>query len=304
MELALMTEPQLGGTYQDLLDAAKWAEDHGFVAFARSDHYYWSGGPADANDAFTTFGGIARETSTIRLVVLVSPLTFRHPAVIAKSAASLDEMSGGRFDLGLGTGWMELEHEVFGLPFPDWSERFERLEEALPYVRKALRDDHATFSGEYYRIDASVRPLAPSVGLLVGGSGPKRTPRLAGRWADEYNAFTAPPETLAPRIAELRRSAEEHGRDPSQIRVSVMGGGFWGEDEAAYREELGAAAAKRDLEPSEFEAKLAERGTLHGTVEQVRSQLAALEAVGVDRWYVQVIPHDLENVERVAGPLV
>lgn len=304
MELALMTEPQLGGTYQDLLDAARWAEENGFVAFARSDHYYWSGEPADANDAFTTFGGLARETSTIRLVVLVSPLTFRHPAVIAKAAASLDEMSGGRFDLGLGTGWMELEHEVFGLPFPEWSERFERLEEALPYVRAALRDDHASFSGKHYRIDASVRPLAPSVGLVVGGSGPKRTPRLAGRWADEYNAFVAQPEVLAPRIAELRRSAEEHGRDPARIRVSVMGGGFWGEDEAAYREELAEAAAKRDLEPAEFEAQLAERGALHGPVEQVREQLAALEAVGVDRWYLQVIPHDLENVRRMAGPLV
>lgn len=304
MELALMTEPQLGGTYADLVDAARWSEENGLVAFARSDHYYWSGEPVDANDAFTTFGGLARETERIRLVILVSPLTFRHPAVIAKSAASLDEMSGGRFDLGLGTGWMEREHEAFGLPFPDWGERFSRLEEALPYVTSALRDDHAVFEGSHYRIDAHVRPLAPRVGLVVGGSGPRRTPRLAGRWADEYNTFVTTPDRIGPRVAELRASAEEHGRDPSSILVSVMGGGYWGATDAEYREELAAGAAKRDLDPSEFEAQLAERGIPHGPTDRVREQLAALEAVGVDRWYVQVIPHDLATVERMVTPLL
>ena len=172
-----MTEPQLGGSYQDLLDTARWAEDHGLAAFARSDHYYWSGEPTDANDAFTTFGGIARETSRIGLVVLVSPLTFRHPAVIAKAAASLDEMSDGRFDLGIGTGWMELEHEVFGLPFPDWSERFARLEEALPYVQAAhAQDPVSPFLND--RLAVAHMWLG---NMEAAGAGAARTIRESGR---------------------------------------------------------------------------------------------------------------------------
>ncbi len=157
-----MVEPQAGGTYEELLTAAKWAEAAGLAAFARSDHYYVPRGSAQlADDAFTALGGIARETSTIPLVLLVSPITFRHPAVIAKAAATLNDMSGGRFDLGIGTGWMESEHEVFGLPFPKQAERFARLSEAVPYVISALRDDDAKFTGEYYQLDGEVRPLAP-----------------------------------------------------------------------------------------------------------------------------------------------
>lgn len=305
MELALMTEPQLGGTYDDLLDAARWAERSGLVAFARSDHYYWSGKPApDATDAFVSLGGVARETERIRLVVLVSPLTFRHPAVLVKSAATLDQMSGGRFDLGVGTGWMELEHEAFGLPFPEWSERFSRLEEALPYVSAALRDEHASYSGEHYSIDADVRPLAPSVGIVVGGSGPRRTPRLAARWADEYNTFIRPPEALAARIAALREAADANGRDPSEILVSVMGGALVGADRSDYEDRLSEEAARRDMDPGDLEARLVERGEPHGTPDQAHETIAAMEEVGVRRWYVQVIPHDLANVERSVAPLL
>ncbi|MEX1281519.1 MAG: TIGR03560 family F420-dependent LLM class oxidoreductase [Acidimicrobiia bacterium] len=305
MELALMTEPQLGGTYQDLLDAARWAEANGLVAFARSDHYYWSGEPTpDATDAFVTLAGLARETERIRLVVLVSPLTFRHPAVIAKSAATLDQMSGGRFDLGIGTGWNEQEHEVFGLPFPDWSERFARLEEALPYVTSALRDGHAAFSGDHYSIDATVRPLAPGTEIIVGGSGPRRTPRLAARWADEYNTFIGTPDDVTSKIGVLREAAVEFGRDPDSIRVSVMGGCLVGTDRADYSERLRREAAERDMDPADLESRYADRGVPHGTPDQALEALAALEAAGVDRWYVQVIPHDLETVRRTVDPLL
>ncbi|NND83873.1 MAG: LLM class flavin-dependent oxidoreductase, partial [Acidimicrobiia bacterium] len=251
MELALMTEPQLGGTHDDLLAAALWAEANGFVSFARSDHYDWQGeGDPNATDAFVSLGGLARETSTIRLAVLVSPLTFRHPGVIAKSAATLDEMSGGRFDLGVGTGWHEQEHTVLGLSFPDWAERFARLEEALPYLHQALRAEHASYEGEYYSIEGIVRPLAPGVELIVGGSGPKRTPRLAATWADEYNTFFRSAEELAARIGVVREESERLGRAP--IRCSVMGPGLVGSDEADYRERLARRAAGRDMEPSEL----------------------------------------------------
>lgn len=303
MELALMTEPQLGGTHDDLLAAARWAEDHGFVSFARSDHYDWGrDGDPNATDAFVSLGGLARETSTIRLAVLVSPLTFRHPGVIAKSAATLDEMSGGRFDLGVGTGWHEDEHTLLGLAFPDWSERFARLEEALPYLQQALRAEHASFRGEYYSIDGVVRPLAPSVNLIVGGSGPTRTPRLAATWADEYNTFFRSAEELDARISVVREQAERLGRD--HILCSVMGPGLVGSDEADYRERLARRAAEREMEPSELEERLTSNGLPVGPVDRVAELLAGLEEVGVDRWYVQVIPHDGDTVAESAGPLL
>lgn len=305
MELALMTEPQLGGTHDDLLAAARWAEDHGFVSFARSDHYDWQReGDPNATDALVSLGGLARETSTIRLAVLVSPLTFRHPGVIAKSAATLDEMSGGRFDLGVGTGWHEQEHDVLGLPFPPWAERFARLEEALPYLHQALRAEHASFRGEYYSIDGVVRPLAPGVRFIVGGSGPARTPRLAARWADEYNTFFRSPEELGARIRVLREEADRLGRDPASITCSVMGPPLVGVDESDFGERLAKRAADRGIEVDELEGRLAANGLPAGPVERVAEHLADLEAIGVDRWYVQVIPHDGATVADVAGPLL
>ncbi len=300
-----MTEPQLGGTHDDLLAAARWAEENGFVSFARSDHYDWQrDGDPNATDAFVSLGGLARETSTIRLAVLVSPITFRHPGVIAKSAATLDEMSGGRFDLGVGTGWHQQEHDVFGLPFPNWSERFARLEEALPYLHQALREEHATFKGEHYSIEGVVRPLAPSVGFIVGGSGPKRTPRLAATWADEYNTFFRPADEIGSRIAVLREEAERLGRDPASITCSVMGPPLVGEDEADYRERLAERSAQREMEPSELEERLLSNGLPVGPIDRVAEQLAGLRAVGVDRWYVQLIPHDHDTVATTAGPLL
>jgi len=304
MELALMTEPHVGGaSYDDLLGAARWAEEHGLAAFARSDHYYRAS-PSDASDAFVTLGGIARETSRIRLVLLVSPVTFRHPAVIAKATASLDDMSGGRFDLGVGTGWMEAEHSAFGLPFPPWGERFSMLEEALPYLRAALRDEHATFSGTHYHLDATVRPLAPAAGIIVGGSGPKRTPGLAARWADEYNTFINTPDVVGTRVEALRTAAHAIGRDPDEIRVSVMGGVLVGTDRADYESRLAEEASARGIDPGELAARLADRGEPHGTPDQAASMLAALAGMGVERYYLQVIPHDPATVDRVVRPLL
>ena len=202
-----MTEPQLGGTYDQLLDAARWAEGKGLYGFARSDHYYSSRQPVpDATDAFATLAGLARDTSRIRLCVLVSPITFRHPAVIAKTAATIDQMSGGRFDLGVGTGWMELEHEAFGLEFPPTSERFERLVESLEYIKAAFSGE--SFRGVHYRFEGEAGPKPTGLRLIVGGSGPRRTPTLAGRVAGEYNTFLGLPSDIAPKIAGVRRAAQ------------------------------------------------------------------------------------------------
>ena len=296
MRFSLMTEPQLGGTYDQLLDLALWAEDQGMVSFARSDHYYSSREPRpDATDAFATLAGLARDTSSVRLCVLVSPITFRHPAVIAKTAATIDQMSGGRLDLGVGTGWMDLEHDVFGLPFPEWSERFERLSEALPYLRAAFEQDRASVAGAHYSIDAEVRPQPTGTRMVVGGSGPIRTPTLAGTYADEYNHFPASPEELAPKIDVLHRAALTAGRDPEAIEVTIMGPVITGQDEADFRQRLSRAAMERDADPDALLKRWTEAGIPVGPPDRVKETLAALERVGVNRYYLQWI--DLDDRE-------
>ncbi|MEX2278875.1 MAG: LLM class flavin-dependent oxidoreductase [Acidimicrobiia bacterium] len=296
MRYSLMTEPQLGGTYDQLLELALWAEAEGMVSFARSDHYYSSREPRpDATDAFATLAGLARETTSIRLCVLVSPISFRHPAVIAKTAATIDQMSGGRLDLGVGTGWMDLEHDVLGLPFPEWSERFERLSEALPYLRAAFEDDHASVSGNFYSIDAEVRPRPTGTRLVVGGSGSVKTPTLAGTYADEYNHFPASADELAPKIEVLRRAAEVAGRDPEGIEVTIMGPVITGRDEADFRQRLARAASERDVEPDALLERWTKANIPLGAPERVRETMATLERAGVDRYYLQWI--DLEDRE-------
>jgi F420-dependent oxidoreductase-like protein len=289
VDFALMTEPQLGGTYEEQLSAARWAEQAGLVAFARSDHYYSRRQPPpDATDAFSVLAGLARETSRIRLCVLVSPITFRHPAVLAKMAATIDQMSGGRLDLGVGTGWMDLEHDAFGLPFPAWTERFGRLEEALLYLKAAFSDEPQTFSGRYYELEADVRPNPEAmIPIIVGGQGPRRTPRLAGTFADEYNHFIANPSEIAPKIDKVRQAARLAGRDPEKVTVSVMGPVLVGADEADYRQKLEVAAAARNDEPAELERRWASHGIPMGPPPRVAETLEALRQAGITKFYVQ-----------------
>jgi alkanesulfonate monooxygenase SsuD/methylene tetrahydromethanopterin reductase-like flavin-dependent oxidoreductase (luciferase family) len=298
MEFALMTEPQLGGTYEQLLAAARWAETAGMVSFARSDHYYSSRVPRpEATDALTTLAGLARETRSIRLCVLVTPITFRHPAVIAKAAATLDQMSGGRFDLGVGTGWMDLEHEAFGMPFPDWAERFSRLEEALAYLTAAFGGEHGSFHGVHYRLDAEARPRPSGLRLIVGGSGRVRTPGLAGRYADEYNHFVAPAGEIAPKVDAMRRAAREAGRRPGGVRVSVMGPVYAGRTESEYREHLAHFASSRGISGEEAEQRLSGNGVPVGHPTRLAETFAALEEAGVDRFYLQWL--DLGHLDRL-----
>lgn len=283
-----MTEPQLGGTYEDLLAAARWCERNGLVSLARSDHYHWSHeDPVDATDAFATLAGLARETKTLRLCVLVTPITFRHPAVIAKNAATIDQMSGGRLDLGVGTGWNEHEHVAFGMPFFERSERFDRLVETMGYLKAAFAPGRNTFAGEHYQLDANVTPNPTGLNLIVGGSGPRRTPTMAGNYADEYNTFIGSPEKLAPRLEVVRAAAARAGRDPAAIRVSMMGPILTGTDAAEYRDAVQRAAAERGVTIEELESRLDEHGMPHGTPDRVGEAFAELEKAGVQRIYLQ-----------------
>ena len=300
-----MTEPQIGGTYEELLEIALWAERSGLVSFARSDHYLHHHEPTfPATDAFATLAGLARDTSTIKLCVLVSPITFRHPAVIAKNAVTIDQMSGGRLELGVGTGWMNAEHEAFGLPFPARGERFERLDETLQYLRAAFYDQPSRFAGAYYSLDATLLPKpAGTLPIIVGGSGPKKTPTLAGKCAEEFNFFIQPPEAFTERVSLARRVAESAGRPAPSI--SVMGPLLVGTDQADYRERLQAIAAKKGATVEEVEQRWRETGAPMGTPAQAEEAFAALEEAGVSRYYVQDIrTPDLDKIKRMVEPIL
>jgi F420-dependent oxidoreductase-like protein len=305
MEFGLMTEPQLGMTYAGLLDAARFAEEAGLDAFSRSDHYLFPRvAGAHATDAFATLAGLARETRRIELCVLVSPITFRHPAVLAKMAATIDEMAGGRLALGIGTGWMEEEHAAFGLDFFDQSERFERMEEALEYLWHAFGRKEGPFEGKHYRLAGTeVRPLPTGrIPLIVGGGGERRTPRLAGTWADEYNFGFRPLDAVRLRIDRARQAAEKAGRNPDGIRISIMTAVAAGMDEDGFRKVLARMAAADPMGRSgdELEGRMKERGIPMGTAEQVREVIAEYEAAGVDRIHVQHLgPFDRDLLEEL-----
>ena len=293
MKFSLMTEPHLGGTYHQQLDAAQWAESEGLVSFARCDHYLSGADPTpDATDAFAVLAGLARETSDIRICVLVTPVTFRHPAVIVKNATTIDQMSGGRLDLGVGTGWMDLEHDAFGIPFPDWPERWSRFEEALDYLDAAFGDDPAKFTGTHYSLDADVRPKPTGIRRIIGGSGGKRTPTLAGNRADEYNFFLCPADTARAKIAVMRDAAGD--RD---VEATVMGPALVGRDETAYQERLNQAASRRGVSPDDLELRYEDNGYIVGTPKRVADSVAALEEAGVQRIYVQWL--DLDDLDAM-----
>jgi F420-dependent oxidoreductase-like protein len=226
MRLCVMVEGQEGVTWEDWLALARACEQHGFEALFRSDHY----GPVVAEeergslDAWATLAGIAAVTSTVRLGTLVSPATFRHPSVLAKSAVTVDHISGGRVEVGLGAGWNQAEHERYGFPFPPLGERMDVFAEQLEIVHRQWKSEPFSYEGEHYRL-AESNPLpkpvqSPHPPLIVGGSGKPRSVALAARWADEYNA-------VSPSAGECRalreRIAEACAREErAPLPLSVM----------------------------------------------------------------------------------
>lgn len=289
MQLALMTEPQLGGTYDDILRIALWCEEQGLTTFARSDHYLAKDKQPHATDAFATLAGLARDTSNVRLAVLVSPISFRHPGVIAKTAATIDEMSGGRMELGIGTGWMELEHDAFGMELWPMRERFERLYDALGYIRAAFGRTPHGWKGRHYSLDEiPVFPVPTGpLPIIVGGSGPRKTPTFAGKFADEYNMFVQTNAGLEARLKVMRDAATEDGRDPDEILVSYVSSVIAGATEHEYRDRLAVAAARFSMEPDALDSRFKERNVPHGTYGAVAEKLAEYSASGIGRFYIQ-----------------
>ena len=240
MRLRVLLEAHHGATYEQILALARTAEEAGFEAFFRSDHYLGveRGNPRFVpTDSWTTLAGLARETRRVRLGTLVTAATFRLPGVLAVTVATADAMSGGRVELGLGAAWYTQEHEMFGIPFPTIEERFDRLEEQLSIITGLWTTppgERFSFQGEHYQVDQCAnfpRPAqSPRPRLIVGGGGPRRTPALAARFADEFNAGFGP--GVGERFVRFRRICEELGRDPATVHLSAVVPVFCGSDEA------------------------------------------------------------------------
>lgn len=286
------------------LDVARWAEDEGLAGFAVADHYITSQTRSYALDQLTVLAGIAASTDRIGLTTLVSPITFRHPAVMLKTAVTLDEISGGRFSLGVGAGWMEEEHEMLGFDFPDARERFDRLEEALAYLHAVRTGSEEGFTGRYYRLAPGPppEPLGRSVRIIVGGSGTRRTPDLAGRFADEFNAFPGK-DPIGPRIEAARRAAEAADRDPDSLFISTAFPLVIGADEADLERRIEKVAASRGGDSERIRRRWPQIGIPVATAEQYGTHLAALEKEGVRRVYCQVAFDSLDDIRHMVGLL-
>ncbi|MEH0928407.1 LLM class F420-dependent oxidoreductase [Micromonospora sp. CPCC 205558] len=306
MELRIFTEPQQGATYDQLLAVARCAEDAGYGAFFRSDHYLVMGdvsGEPGPTDAWTTLAGLARETSRIRLGTLMTAATFRLPGPLAITVAQVDQMSGGRVELGIGTGWYGEEHSAYGMPFPPLAERFDRLEEQLAVITGLWstpvgeRFDH---DGQYYPVrnsPALPKPVQqPRPPILLGGTGPKRTPRLAARYADEFNLPFASAADTAAQFDRVRAACAEIGRDPAEMVWSNALVLCCGRDDA----EVARRAAAIGRDPDELRAN-----GLAGTPAEVLDTIGRYAEIGSQRLYLQVLDlSDLEHLELVASEVM
>lgn len=303
MQFCVFTEPQQGATYDTMLAHAQHAERLGFHAWFRSDHYLVMGdddGLPGPTDAWTTLAGLARETSTMRLGTLVSSATHRHPGILAVQVAQVDQMSGGRVEFGLGTGWYAREHEAFGIPFPD--KRFGMLEEQLAIVTGYwATPDGATFSfeGDHYRlVDVPALPkiVQDRMPVIVGGGGPRKTPQLAARYATEFNIGFRSLESFAEVIANVRAICAEEDRDPATLDVSIAWPTVVGRDAA----EIARRCAAVGIDPASDHGE-----RLVGTPAEVADRLGALTELGVDRVYLQTIDMtDLDHLDLIAADVL
>ncbi|MCJ0906945.1 LLM class F420-dependent oxidoreductase [Rhodococcus sp. ARC_M6] len=305
MDLRIFTEPQQGATYEQLLTVAQSAERLGYGAFFRSDHYLAmnSDGLPGPTDAWITLAGIARETSTIRLGTLVTSATFRHAGPLAISVAQVDEMSGGRVDLGIGAGWYEEEHQAYGIPFPSLRDRFELLEETLDVVTGLWRTpigDTFDYDGKHVQIKNSpALPKPRQAGgppILIGGTGKKKTPALAARFANEFNIPFMSLDGTKEVFARVRQACVDIERDPDELVYSNALVLCCGRNEAEIAKR--AAAIGRDV------GELRENG-LAGTPSELVDKLGTFAEAGSERVYLQTLDlSDLDHLELVAAEVM
>lgn len=287
MELAI----QIRGDWETILAKAEWAEKRGDIAaLALPDHYLRSGDDPEAPawDHLAHLAALGSHTSTIELMSLVSPVTFRHPGSLYKTAVTIDEISGGRFILGLGAGWMDEEFTKFGLPYPDLATRMEMYEEAMAYLRAAITPGAHGYDGRHYSLDAfDAHPHPVNLRLAGGGQGGPKAQRITAMYADEYNLYARPPEEFAEIVTSTRDLATELGRDPDEILWTSAAPGVAARKAADYRRLLEKAADHFDRSPEEIENRFEERGYPHGSGSKPAEMMAALAEAGCQRYYVQ-----------------
>src|SRR5689334_10756467 len=303
LDFRVFVEPQQGATYSDQLAVARTAEAAGYSAFFRSDHFTAMSGDGlpGPTDSWVTLGGIARETSTIRLGTLVSSATFRLPGLLAVQVAQVDAMSGGRVELGLGSGWFEAEHVAYGVPFPPVGERFDRLEEQLEIVTGLWgtpSGERFSYEGKHYTVtDSPALPKAVQapVPIIVGGAGPKRTPALAARFGAEYNSVFSSPDESAARFARVRAASEATGRERPPL-FSVMVGVAVGRDDAEVARRVEARGARLD--------DLRHAGVA-GTPAEAVEAIGRYAEAGAERIYLQHLDlGDLDELELIGSKVM
>ncbi|MEO5986892.1 MAG: TIGR03560 family F420-dependent LLM class oxidoreductase [Candidatus Limnocylindria bacterium] len=311
MRYALMTEPQQGLTYDELLAIVQTAEAAGIEAFFRSDHYasFPGGAGLPTTDAWTTIGGLARETTTIRLGVLVSPVTFRIPGSLAKVIQTADEMSGGRIEAGLGAGWNEDEHAQLGIPFPPIGERYDMLTEQLAILHGLWTEaDGWSYNGEHWQVLDALRHGTIARGerrhphLILGGRGLPRMADLAARYADEFNLLSASPEGASEAYGRVRSACRAAGRDPDELVYSAMTGVLVADTEGDLMARVNDLMEALGNRADDSAAWLAERRGrwIMGTPDEAAERVAALGREGTQRVMLQdFLPRDLDHVRLI-----
>ena len=307
MRVCLMIEGQEGVTWDDWVRLARLTEEHGLEGLFRSDHYTAIIRPdADAHDAWATLAGLAAITERIRLGTMVSPATFRHPSVLARMAVTVDHISRGRVEVGMGSGWYEREHDAHGFAFLDGKQRFDLFAEQVEVVVRSWTEDRFDHEGPAYRLREQLalpRPLQqPHPPLVLGGTVKPRFAALAARYATEVNTLGAPDDELRERKAALDRACEEAGRDPATLGYSVMTACFVGETRADVVDRVGAFQAISDV-GAEPESLIAERSDrwLVGTVDEVAERIDGLRGLGVTRVLLQHLNSDDDAMLALVG---
>jgi F420-dependent oxidoreductase-like protein len=307
VKVCLMIEGQEGVTWEDWVRLARLAEDHGFEGLFRSDHYTAIIRPdADAHDAWAILAGLAAVTNRIRLGTMVSPATFRHPSVLARMAVAVDHISGGRVELGMGSGWYEREHLAHGFPFLDGKQRFELFAEQVEVVVRSWDGERFDHDGPAYTLRdqlALPRPLQrPHPPLVLGGSVKPRFAALAARYATEVNTLGAPDGELRERKEALERACAAAGRDPATLGYSVMTACFLGDTDADVEERMGRFLAIRG-DGADAATLIRERRDrwLVGTVDEVVERIEGLRALGVSRVLLQHLNHGDDDMLALAG---
>ena len=295
---------QARGSYETLLDLSIWCESNNIKRIGLPDHYIVGkqrkdkNEPAPALDLLTAIAGLVRDTESMIYSVLVSPITFRHPSVLLKMATTINEMAKKRLRLGVGTGWLEIEHEVFGIDFPDLKTRFEMLHEALEYITQGMFGENKGMNGKYYQLDNV--PILPSaqgeVPIIIGGGGKKKTPTLAGKYADEFNIYAGPEDVLKNSIDLFYDVANENNRDVNKLEVSTACPPVVGFTKDEVDQSL-IDAAKSLIQPKdEISKNWKDRSYLYGTPEEIAETIGMWKDAGIQSVYLQLL--DLDKNKR------